>query len=41
MRLLQHPRLCRDPRVPFISLAIVPATGTLGMRMIITAVRAR
>jgi DHA1 family bicyclomycin/chloramphenicol resistance-like MFS transporter len=40
MRLLQHPVFRRDPRAPFILLATVTATGTLGMHMIIPALPA-
>lgn len=40
MGLLQHPLLHRDRRAPFILLATVTATGTLGMHMIIPALPA-
>jgi DHA1 family bicyclomycin/chloramphenicol resistance-like MFS transporter len=40
MHLLHQPLLRRDPRAPFALLAIVTATGTLGMHMIIPALPA-
>lgn len=40
MRLIQHPLLRRGPRAPFALLAMVTATGTLGMHMIIPALPA-
>lgn len=40
MRWLNHPMLRRGPRAPFVLLAAITATGTLGMHMIIPALPA-